>query len=145
MYAGVSSIFAGKVVGNLPDGLTSPDKISTKAFPNSWPANHVCTMALALFAQGIWTGEPVLIIKVVFWLASNIASINLFWLEGKLKSALSFPSVSQSELVPTTNITSSALAAVSTASLKISTWSGAWQPIYNAGKLPSKWYWTSIP
>ena len=35
MYAGVSSIFVGKVVGNLPDGLTSPDKISTKAFPNS--------------------------------------------------------------------------------------------------------------
>ena len=125
----MSSIQTGKDVGSFPEGFTSPNKISKSALPYSCPANQVWIIAFAFLAHGILIGDPVLITRVVFSFTSKIDSINLFWFAGKLKSALSFPSVSQSEFVPTIIITWSAFFAVSIASENKSTLSGVWHPI----------------
>ena len=117
-------ICLGKVVGNLPEGFTKPVNISKRASPYSWPAYQDCKIDLALLTQGISTGEPVFRTIIALGLISKTFSISVFCSPGKLKSTLSFPSVSQSELVPTKRITSSTSLAMFKASSSKSILSG---------------------
>ena len=50
------------MVGSLPLGLSLPNNISAKAFPNSCPGNQVCKIAEHDFIQGMLTGDPVFMI-----------------------------------------------------------------------------------
>jgi hypothetical protein len=74
--AGVSANFFGKVVGNLPEGLTSPKRTSAKEFPNSCPGNQHCKIALDWSTQGISQGAPVLRTTTEFLFISQILVTN---------------------------------------------------------------------
>ena len=78
----------------------------------------------------------------VFLLAAQTFSINSFCFKGSNKESLSFPSVSQSEFVPTIRIVASDSFAKSTAAFIRSWSSGANIPICTAGNLPSHLYST---
>ncbi len=118
----------GYVVGNLPLGLSLPNNISAKAFPNSCPGNQVCKIAGQDFIHGMLTGDPVFITKTVFLFVAKIFLIRASCSPGRLKLFLSLPSVSQSELVPTTRITASDCFAIFTASSSKFFGSGGLQP-----------------
>ena len=51
-----SASLAGKANGSLPEGLTTPKRTLASAVPPSMPQNQYCTIALASWTQGIWTG-----------------------------------------------------------------------------------------
>ena len=89
------------------------------------------------------TGDPVFTTKTVFLFVAKILFTSASCLPGRLKLFLSFPSVSQSEFVPTTRTTASDCFAALTASSSKLFGSGGLHPNCMAGNLPSNSYSTS--
>src|SRR5689334_15408898 len=119
----------GNVVGSLPDGATSPESTSASACPHSSPANQHCKTAPTCSAQPIATGDAALTTTAVRGLAAATARTSSSCGGGKVMSARSVPSVSQSPSVPTTHTTTSACAASATARSSASAGDGGRQPI----------------
>src|SRR4051812_48706595 len=103
------------VVGNFPDGETSPDTTSASALPHSCPGNQVCMIAATLSAHGIDTGDAALTMTTVRELTAAMARTSSSCGGGSDIESRSLPSVSQSLSVPTTQTTASARRASATA------------------------------
>ncbi len=85
-------------------------------------------------------GDPVLITTTEFGFASTTLLIKISWSPGRPSEDLSFPSVSQSEFVPTTITTASHSLAKETALSIKSSSSGGSIPIWTAGNRPCHLY-----
>jgi hypothetical protein len=74
----------GKVMGSLPDGLTSPNSTEAMALPLSCPGYQASITPATLSSHGMSTGPPVLSTTIVAGLAFATASISRAWSPGKL-------------------------------------------------------------
>src|SRR3954452_2774190 len=136
LATGVCLSLRGNVIGNLPDGLTSPNRTAAIALPFSWPGYHASTTPATLPIHGIRAAPPVLSTTTVLGLAAATALISRFWSPGSARLGLSPPSVRRS----LTNTTAtSALLAASTAACS-SAGLGASQPTCTDGtRRGSRW------
>ena len=83
------------VQGNLPDGLTVPNKTSAKAFPPSEPLNQLQTnVGDFLLISTMSNGAPAIITTMVLGLTSLTLLINSSCAKGNSKLLRSDASVS---------------------------------------------------
>jgi hypothetical protein len=91
----VSSSRTGTVSGNLPEGMTSPSRMSATLSPWAWPVNQNSTMLPTESRQVlVVTAEPLLRATTTRGLPAVTASISSSWSAGRSMLVRSRPSAS---------------------------------------------------